>query len=60
MADKARNSHASPPPAGRLDDFPPRRRHLLLAAGCIALIYLVGVTGKWWPKVFEIRLVAPE
>ena len=50
MADKATNSQASPPPAGRLDAFPPRRRHLLLAAGCIALIYLVGVTGKWWPS----------
>ncbi|MCK4624329.1 MAG: glycosyltransferase family 39 protein [Phycisphaerae bacterium] len=30
-------------------DFPPRRWHLLLAGVCVAVIYLVGVTGKWWP-----------
>lgn len=34
---------------GRLDAFPPRKRHLLLAGGCIAAVYLVGVTGQWWP-----------
>jgi hypothetical protein len=28
----------------------PRRRWLALAAACIALVYLVGVTGRWWPS----------
>jgi 4-amino-4-deoxy-L-arabinose transferase-like glycosyltransferase len=32
-----------------LADFPPKRWHLLLAAVCIAAVYLVGVTGRWWP-----------
>ena len=50
MADRTRNSHASPPPAGGLEDFPLRRGHLLLAAGCVAVVYLIGVTGKWWPS----------
>jgi len=26
-----------------------RRRNVLLAAGCIAVLYLGGVTNKWWP-----------
>lgn len=43
---------ATPPAeaAGRyLADAPPRRRHLLLAAGIVAAVYLAGVTGQWWP-----------
>ncbi len=37
------------PSAGWLGDFPPRKWHLLLAGVCIAAVYLVGVTGQWWP-----------
>ncbi len=40
----------SPPiTAGWLADVPPRKWHLLLAGVCIAAVYLVGVTGQWWP-----------
>ena len=49
MAHNASSSVAAPPPADRLAGFPPRRRHLLLAGASVALIYLIGVTGKWWP-----------
>jgi len=36
-------------PSAWLGTFPPRRWHLLLAAGCVIVIYLGSVTGKWWP-----------
>jgi hypothetical protein len=26
------------------------RRHLAVAAACLALLYLAGVTGQWWPS----------
>ncbi len=39
----------SPASTGWLTDFPPRRRHLLLAGVCVAAVYLAGVTGRWWP-----------
>jgi len=29
--------------------FPPRRWQLLLAAACLAGVYLAGVSAKWWP-----------
>ncbi|MDP6381464.1 MAG: glycosyltransferase family 39 protein, partial [Phycisphaerae bacterium] len=34
---------------GWLGDFPPRRWHLALAAACVAVVYLAGVTNLWWP-----------
>ncbi|MDK1032685.1 MAG: glycosyltransferase family 39 protein, partial [Planctomycetia bacterium] len=30
-------------------DFPPSRRRLLVAAAGIVLLYLLSVTGRWWP-----------
>lgn len=39
-----------PAPAGWLADVPPRRRHLLIAAVCVTALYLIGVTGQWWPS----------
>ncbi|MDY7011746.1 MAG: glycosyltransferase family 39 protein [Planctomycetota bacterium] len=35
---------------GWLADVPPRRRHLLFAGVCVAAVYLIGVTGQWWPS----------
>ncbi|MDK1030950.1 MAG: glycosyltransferase family 39 protein, partial [Planctomycetia bacterium] len=32
-----------------LSDFPPKRWHLALAVACVAGVYLVGVTNRWWP-----------
>jgi hypothetical protein len=29
--------------------FSPPRKHLALAWACVALFYLAGVTGQWWP-----------
>jgi len=37
------------PTTGWLAAFPPRRRHLILAAACVVGVYLAGVTGRWWP-----------
>ncbi len=44
---------SSPPaadlPTGWLAERPLARRHVLLAWGCIVVVYAAGVTGKWWP-----------
>ncbi|KKL58473.1 hypothetical protein LCGC14_2225030, partial [marine sediment metagenome] len=34
---------------GRLASLPPSRRALLIAIGCVAVVYLAGVSAKWWP-----------
>ncbi len=48
MAEPA--AHPGPGPEGDwLTDLPPRRGHLLLAAGLVAAVYLAGVTDGWWP-----------
>ena len=35
--------------ASRLKDLPPSRRHVLVVAVIVAVAYLAGVTGRWWP-----------
>ena len=36
-------------PRGYLAEFPPRRWHVIVIVLSVAAIYLVGVTGRWWP-----------
>lgn len=45
------NNRGTPayPWPGRLERTGLSRRHLLLAGTAVVLIYLIGVTGKWWP-----------
>ncbi len=32
-----------------LAEFPPRRLHIIVTVAILAVLYLVTVTGKWWP-----------
>jgi hypothetical protein len=34
---------------GYLGEFPPRCRHVLAGAACVAVVYFAGVTNQWWP-----------
>ena len=36
-------------PPGDLHRLPLPRRHVVVAAGLVAVLYLAGVTGSWWP-----------
>ena len=50
MAEGSQESQLTVCADGRwLKECPPGRRHVLIVAGVVAALYLVGVTGHWWP-----------